>query len=137
MRSELARWFLLGMWTVAMGAPVWAADADVPTAPEGEADKADAAAAAAEEARIQPFALEPVLGPLTDDRLFREAEVAVQVVDVGSGDEVYAWQPDTALVPASVMKVLTSAAALKTLGPAFHYETVLHRTGEVNGEGVL
>lgn len=81
--------------------------------------------------------MSPLLGGLPQDRLFRDAQVAMQVVDVVTGDEVYAWQPDTALVPASVMKVVTSAAALRTLGPAWRFNTTLSRVGEVDEDGVL
>ncbi len=44
--------------------------------------------------------------------------------------------PDLNLVPASVMKVITTAAALEILGPDFRFETKLYYTGNIDN-GVL
>lgn len=85
----------------------------------------------------QSMLLHPVLGELLDDKLFATSDVAFQIVDVQSGDEVYAWDADAALVPASTMKIVTSAAALRSLGPTWRFHTALLRDGEVNDEGVL
>lgn len=81
--------------------------------------------------------LHPVLGDLLDDKLFDSADIALQIVDVQTGDEVYAWDADRALVPASTMKVVTAATALRTLGPSWRFHTALERDGEINEEGVL
>ena len=87
-----------------------------------------AAPAAATVASATPtYPLDAQLGPLLSDRLFREAKVAIQVVDVDRGHEVWAYQPDEPMVPASVTKVLTSAVALKALGPAWRFHTDLSR----------
>ncbi|MCB9761533.1 MAG: D-alanyl-D-alanine carboxypeptidase/D-alanyl-D-alanine-endopeptidase [Alphaproteobacteria bacterium] len=81
--------------------------------------------------------LDSVLAPLTEDRLFRDSSVSLQVVDVATGQEVYAYNADTALNPASTMKVVTAAAALRELGPSYRFTTTLLRDGDVNNEGVL
>jgi len=52
------------------------------------------------------------------------------------GDEVIRFNSYKALVPASNMKVLTTATALKVLGENFKYDTKLYYTGTIN-EGVL
>ncbi len=39
------------------------------------------------------------------------------------GKTIYAINPDKPLIPASTLKILTSLAAIKTLGPDFHYQT--------------
>ena len=90
---------------------------------------------AAEERSPQP--LDETLLPLTEDPLFRKAQVAVQVVDVETGEEMWGWNPDDGLVPASVTKVLTSATALRHLGPQWRFSTELYALGEVNAQGVL
>lgn len=77
------------------------------------------------------------LVPLTEDRLFRESVVGFQVVKASSGEEIFAWQPDHAMMPASVMKLLTSATALRTLGPSWRFGTDLLHDGEITAEGVL
>ena len=83
------------------------------------------------------YQLDPVLGPLLDDSLFSSADVGVQVVDVETGDEVWAYNADADMLPASVNKVLTTAVALRTLGPAWDFTTDLLSTGDVDADGVL
>jgi D-alanyl-D-alanine carboxypeptidase/D-alanyl-D-alanine-endopeptidase (penicillin-binding protein 4) len=84
-----------------------------------------------------PDPLAEALDPIMDDALLQRVPAAVQVVDVGSGEEVYARGSEQALLPASTMKVITTAAALRTLGPAYTFHTDLLYTGEIDGAGVL
>lgn len=81
--------------------------------------------------------LEPVLGALTADRLFQTSKVGIQVVHVGSGEEVFAWNADQAMSPASTMKTVTAAAALYHLGPSYTWRTEVTTTGTLRGDGVL
>lgn len=96
------------------------------------ADHASAATAAVPASQ----SLDQILSPLTDDPLFDKADVAIDVVDVRTGTDVFSRQADKQLNPASTMKVLTSAAALKTLGPAYRFSTDIYVDGPVQ-EGVL
>ncbi len=57
---------------------------------------------------------------------------------------VAAWRPDTALAPASTMKIVTAASALLTVGPDFRFTTRLEAapdslsaTGRVSGPAYL
>lgn len=84
-----------------------------------------------------PPSLEPLLKGLTEDRLFRDSTVAMQVVNASTGEEVYGWQQETALNPASTMKVVTAATALRELGPEYRFETRLSHDGTISGAGVL
>lgn len=67
--------------------------------------------------------LEEVLAPLTTDRLFTSAEVGLQIVNVRTGEEVFARNADRGMIPASTMKIVTAATALDALGPAYRYST--------------
>jgi D-alanyl-D-alanine carboxypeptidase/D-alanyl-D-alanine-endopeptidase (penicillin-binding protein 4) len=49
--------------------------------------------------------------------ILSRAEVGVLVVSLDSGDEIYRRNPETPLVPASNMKLVTVASALELLGP--------------------
>jgi D-alanyl-D-alanine carboxypeptidase/D-alanyl-D-alanine-endopeptidase (penicillin-binding protein 4) len=49
--------------------------------------------------------------------------MALSVVDVASGQPLYSLSPDTQMVPASVTKLVTAAAALATRGPAYRIPT--------------
>jgi D-alanyl-D-alanine carboxypeptidase/D-alanyl-D-alanine-endopeptidase (penicillin-binding protein 4) len=82
-------------------------------------------------------ALTAVLEPLTGDRLFRDAEIAVQVVDVKTGEQVWARDADAGLNPASTTKILTAATALKTLGPSYSFTTIVYGATEPDGAGVI
>lgn len=93
--------------------------------------------AAAPAAPEPSFPLEDELKELTDDRLFRTADVAVQVVDVRTGEEVWARNPDTGLNPASTTKVLTAATALSTLGPSYSFETRVLASVPPDAAGVI
>ncbi len=93
--------------------------------------------ARAEEPVETQHVLDDVLGPLTDDRLFQDAEIAVQVVDVATGEEVWAHHPDRALNPASTTKLLTAATALRTLGPSYTFRTVFYADELPSPDGVL
>jgi serine-type D-Ala-D-Ala carboxypeptidase/endopeptidase (penicillin-binding protein 4) len=81
--------------------------------------------------------LDALLQPLTEDNLFRDATVALQVVDTRTGEEVYGWHQDDSLVPASTMKVITAATALKELGPSYRWTTEVLTDGKIGDDGVL
>lgn len=85
------------------------------------------------------YRLGPAMTEVAENPLFTEASVAVQVVDLENGEEVWAHNGDTPLVPASVMKVLTSAAGLKVLGPTYRFSTefLADEDAEINEDGVL
>lgn len=77
-----------------------------------------------------------LLAPVLDASAARRAQIAVQVVDVRTGEEVFAHNADRPLVPASTMKVVTSATALQALGPSYSFTTDVLTDGELKG-GVL
>jgi D-alanyl-D-alanine carboxypeptidase/D-alanyl-D-alanine-endopeptidase (penicillin-binding protein 4) len=57
-------------------------------------------------------------------------------VDDGSGSVVFKWRAGTSRVPASVQKLVTTAAALDRLGPDARFETAVLADGPI-AEGVL
>jgi D-alanyl-D-alanine carboxypeptidase/D-alanyl-D-alanine-endopeptidase (penicillin-binding protein 4) len=58
------------------------------------------------------------------------------VVSLDSGDTLFSVEPEVPLAPASNVKLLTTAAALRVLGPKYHYRTWLLSDAEVE-DGVL
>lgn len=81
--------------------------------------------------------LEDVLGSLASDRLFTDAQVGVQVIDVERGEVVWSRDADEPLNPASTTKLLTAATALRTLGPSYSFRTVLFADALPDPEGKL
>jgi serine-type D-Ala-D-Ala carboxypeptidase/endopeptidase (penicillin-binding protein 4) len=62
--------------------------------------------------------------------------ISVLVVDE-HGREVVSHEPDTSMLPASTLKVVTAAAILTTLGPRARLTTVVEATAPIDGDGVL
>jgi D-alanyl-D-alanine carboxypeptidase/D-alanyl-D-alanine-endopeptidase (penicillin-binding protein 4) len=65
------------------------------------------------------------------------ARVAVSVVDLDSGEAVYARAIDEPLAPASNMKLITTAAAVTLLGPEYSFETRLLAESRPDDDGRL
>jgi D-alanyl-D-alanine carboxypeptidase/D-alanyl-D-alanine-endopeptidase (penicillin-binding protein 4) len=85
----------------------------------------------------QEMPLDKVLGPILNDSALRGTEYGVQVVNVNTGEEVFARNADLALAPASVMKVLTAAVALRELGAGYRFSTYASSSADVTNEGTL
>jgi D-alanyl-D-alanine carboxypeptidase/D-alanyl-D-alanine-endopeptidase (penicillin-binding protein 4) len=100
------------------GAPTEPAPAPVVAAPAGPDVKAS-------------------LEPIGKSWLFTRADSGLEVVDIASGQEVFGRNDERMLQPASTMKVVTSAAALRRLGPAYRFTTDLFYDGELQPNGVL
>ena len=58
------------------------------------------------------------------------ARVGAYAVDLGTGEELLSIKPDEQFIPASNMKLLTSASALAVLGPEFSFRTEVWRSGD-------
>ena len=67
---------------------------------------------------------------------WRDAQWGVLVVSLDQGDTLFSVGPDTPLAPASNLKLFTTAAALRRLGPDFRFQTYLLTDGVVS-QGVL
>jgi len=74
---------------------------------------------------------------LSSNKNLRTASYSYYAVDAGTG-EVIGSSPQKSLVPASVMKLVTTAAALEVLGPQFRFNTILGYSGEIEKDsGIL
>lgn len=67
---------------------------------------------------------------------WRHAIWSLLVVSLDRGDTLFAQAPDSEVAPASNMKLLTTAAAFRDLGPNFRWHTYLVSDGSVR-HGVL
>jgi D-alanyl-D-alanine carboxypeptidase/D-alanyl-D-alanine-endopeptidase (penicillin-binding protein 4) len=74
------------------------------------------------------------LDQLLADPALRGATVSLTVRDVRSGDTLYQHNPSTRLVPASNLKLLTTAAAMDVLGPQYRFATQLLSDGSRQGD---
>ncbi len=80
--------------------------------------------------------LEVALTSLLHTYRWRNASWSVLVVSLDRGDTIFAVNADSSRAPASNMKLLTTAAALRELGPDFRFRTFVLSDGRVRS-GVL
>ena len=73
---------------------------------------------------------------LTGNPQLKQANISVLISDVQTGAVVDSFRPDNVVPPASVMKLLTTGAALEILGPSFRFPTELEYSGAIEN-GVL
>ena len=69
-------------------------------------------------------------------KALRNTQIGVHIVDLDTGDVVYAHQADKWMKPASNTKLLTTAAALEIFGPDHQFKTRLLADGKIE-KGVL
>src|SRR5690554_5302020 len=55
----------------------------------------------------------------------KHASIGVSVKDMSSGRTVFSFSEDKSLTTASIMKIVTTATALESLGPSYRYNTTL------------
>jgi len=67
----------------------------------------------------------------------RTANISVLIKDMKTGATIAEHRSRQAAVPASTMKVVTTATALELLGAGFRYETVLSYDGRLEADGTL
>lgn len=87
------------------------------------------------------FSLVPALASEALDRFLRSGSVdpsstAVMVIDLADGKVLESHNADTPLIPASIMKSLTTASLLDRVGRDYRYITVVEHDGKVR-DGVL
>lgn len=72
------------------------------------------------------------------ESVLKNTSIGISVMDANSGDIVLETTPQLSLVPASVLKIITSATALEILGSQYRFETRIDFFGEMNTDtGVL
>jgi D-alanyl-D-alanine carboxypeptidase/D-alanyl-D-alanine-endopeptidase (penicillin-binding protein 4) len=65
------------------------------------------------------------------------ANISLLVKDIATNKTICQFRPNNSTIPASTMKVVTTAAALELLGPDFCFQTKLEIDGTLNSKGVL
>lgn len=81
--------------------------------------------------------VENTLNEILEKEEYKYASVGVLVIDPANGEELLAYNPDRLLIPASTMKLVTSATALRILGPDYRFITEIGYLGKIDEHGVL
>lgn len=74
---------------------------------------------------------------LKKDPDLKNASWGLYVVENETGKQICAYNSDIVLEPASVMKIVTTGAALSILGPSYVFETKLEYSGTIDSAGNL
>lgn len=67
----------------------------------------------------------------------RSASWGIEILDPATNEVLLAINPDKTFTPASVMKVVTTSAALEKLGSDFRFRTGVYTDGELQPDGTL
>ncbi len=82
-------------------------------------------------------ALTPGLKHFVDSPNFAGGNLAVLVKEIKSGRSVVDYRSEKSLLPASNMKLVTTATALELLGSDFRFQTPLEYDGTIDAQGTL
>jgi len=85
---------------------------------------------------------ESALQELLEKPDYQHASAGIHIIDLKDGKEVYGYNSEMLMIPASTMKLVTSAAALEMLGPDYRFQTRIGYTGNIvdgtlNGDLVI
>lgn len=76
------------------------------------------------------------LADFVQNPLLKNANISLLVKDLKSNKSLYGYRANNSAVPASTMKLVTTATALEMFGPDFRFSTTLEMDGELK-DGVL
>lgn len=85
----------------------------------------------------QSASLERKVLEIQRDPAFRHGTLSVCVYNVSKGRQVYAYNEQMSMPPASVMKLFTTGTGFARLGSDFRFTTQLAIRGEIDRDGVL
>lgn len=69
--------------------------------------------------------------------MLKYSNIGISIIDLQSGEQIGSYNKNKAITPASILKVVTSSAALEVLGADTKLETKLLYDGKIDGEGTL
>lgn len=78
----------------------------------------------------------PVVKFINHD-IFKNANISVLVKDLKTGENIHNYRSNFATVPASVLKVISTATALELYGPDYTFNTFIEYDGQLMTDGTL
>lgn len=77
------------------------------------------------------------ISTFTNNSLHRNANISILVKDLKTGKVLHSHRSSNATIPASTMKLVTTATALEMLGADYQFKTTLEIDGEISTDSVL
>lgn len=74
---------------------------------------------------------------ITEDPLLKGAIAGISIRSTTTGENLYTYNGEISLTPASSFKLFTATAALTTLGPDYTYQTEVSTDGKWNKKGIV
>ncbi len=68
---------------------------------------------------------------------YKNASVGINVLDLSSAKTIFEWNPEKLLIPASTMKLVTTAGALEILGSNYRFQTKIAYFGKIDNNQTL
>jgi len=81
---------------------------------------------------IPLFSQKEAFSTFLADSSMKHAEVSFCIIDSDSGKTVFEYNPYKSLIPASVMKLITTSAAIELLGPEYTFKSSIGYTGKIS-----
>lgn len=78
------------------------------------------------------FSQEKAFRALLADSSMAHASVSLFIADADSSNPVFEYNSGKSLIPASIIKLITSSASIEMLGPDYKFRTTLGYTGTLN-----
>ncbi len=78
-----------------------------------------------------------VIKNILRDRCLNQSDTAVMVMEAATGKVLFNKNGEKPLTPASVMKLVTTAASLRYLGPDYRFKTKIFYTGQRRGGKIM
>jgi serine-type D-Ala-D-Ala carboxypeptidase/endopeptidase (penicillin-binding protein 4) len=78
------------------------------------------------------YSQERALQQFLSDTSMIHASVSICVKDADTWETISGYNPDKSLIPASVLKLITSGVALELLGPQHYFRTIIGYSGSLN-----
>ena len=68
---------------------------------------------------------------------FESAMVGISIYNATTGENIYSYNENKSLIPASIQKLLTTSAGFEELGANFRFRTSIGYVGELDKKGLL
>jgi len=65
---------------------------------------------------------------------YKNATFGIHIRNLSTSETLYSWNGNQRMIPASTLKIITSAAALEILGPNYRFETMVGYTGKIRNK---